>query len=70
MDWLDATDLLANLTVSKSAEFVEENSRTQAGEPTLSQIMSAKKQCQVSLSMQIDTLRVDFYLLKDNVHKE
>lgn len=41
--WLDTTDPLANLTISPSAEFVEEDSRTQAGEPTPSQIMPAIK---------------------------
>lgn len=42
---------------------------TQMKEPTLSQIMAAIKMCQSSLTNQIDTLRVDFSLLKDDVHK-
>lgn len=38
-------------------------------EPSLSQIMATIKSCHASLSTQIETIRVDFALLKDDVHK-
>lgn len=60
---------MAALIPSPAAESAVEDSGVQVGEPTLSQIMSTIKQCQASLSMKIDTLWVDFSLLKDDVHK-
>lgn len=68
-DWLDPSDPLAIPMPSPQSDLGESGSGTQAGEMTLLQIMVTIKSCHAALSTQIETIRVDFALLKDNVHK-
>lgn len=68
-DWLDPTDPLAHPLPSPGSEPEESGSGTQGGEPTLLQIMDTIKSCHAALSTQIETIRVDFALLKDDVQK-
>lgn len=68
-DWLDPTDPLAHSLPSLHSDSEESGSGTQGGEPTLLQIMDTIKSCHAALSTQIETIRVDFALLKDDVRK-
>ena len=42
---------------------------SQTGQPTLMQIMDTIKSCHAALSSQVDAIRVDFAILKDDVQK-
>lgn len=68
-DWLDPYDQLVNPLPSFSSDPGENGSSAQVREPTLLQIMETIKSCHASLYTQIETIRVDFTLLKHNVHK-
>lgn len=68
-DWLDPTDPLARPLPSSPSDSEESGSGTQRGEPTLLQIMDTIKSCHAALSTQIETIWVDFALLKDDVQR-
>lgn len=64
---MDATDPLAIPVPSSDGE--ASGSGSQVGEPSLSQNMETIKSWHACLYIQIDSIRVDFALLKDDVHK-
>lgn len=66
---MDATDPLVTALPSPSADPGQRGSGSQVGEPTLSKVMATIKSCHASLSTQSETIRVDFALPKDDVHK-
>lgn len=66
---MDPSDSLAIPLPSPSPEPGEGGSGAQVRDPTLTQIMDNIKSYHASLSAQIETIRVDFALLKDDVHK-
>lgn len=68
-EWMDAKDPLAIPIASPTDESTPEASKVKVGEPSLTQIPDTIKSCLASLSMQIETLRVDFAILKEDVHK-